>query len=331
MQLFLLSDLITIRGCRISRMVVKRFSPSAPWIYLLCLLLAGISLNIRAAPFECRPFEIAEYEYKGPAKFNKGLLWKVSREGSEPGHIFGTIHVDDRKVTELPVIVESSLLASKHFVMEAVPSYEDAVRLSSLMFFHDGRRLDGLIPQAAFDKVVEILKNYHMTEELVAILKPWAAFITMSYPVSTDTVLDVKLMQLARENGATITGLETVEEQISIFTGMELEDQVLMLMDVVCHYDQVRDDFVKMKTLYLDRDLRGLYIYGQRYLFEDNTVYDDISVRLIAQRNRLMVERMKPLLDNGGVFIAVGAMHLPGEEGILNLLERENYTITRIY
>jgi uncharacterized protein YbaP (TraB family) len=56
-----------------------------------------------------------------------------------------------------------------------------------------------------------------------------------------------------------------------------------------------------------------------------------MSSRLISDRNRLMVERMSGILDQGAAFIAVGAMHLPGEDGILNLLESMSYRIRRIY
>ncbi len=297
----------------------------------LLLLFSLMSVALRAEPSGCRPLEIAEYDYNGPAGFSKGLLWEVSKDGSNPGYVFGTIHVDDSEIVALPHIVETHLQASRHFVMEAVPSYEDAIRLSTSMFFLDGTRLDRMIPAHAFEKAVDILQDYRLTEELVAVLKPWAAFITMSYPVSTGTVLDVKLMQMAYENGASITGLETIEEQVSIFSDMELEDQILMLMDVICHYDKVADDFKQMKRFYLDRDLAGMYVYGQRYIFEDNSVYDEISTRLVEDRNTIMVERMKPVLEKGGAFVAVGAMHLPGEQGILNLLEMEGYTVTRIY
>lgn len=297
---------------------------------LLAMLLA-FGVNLQADQLQCRPYELVDSPYTGPSKFSKGLLWEVSREGRKAGHLFGTIHVDDEDIVELPEAVKSSLNTSKHFVMEALPSPEDMLKLTGSMFFMDGNRLDGLVPANIFERTVAILKEYNLPEEIVAVMKPWAAYITMSYPQATGTILDLKLLQIAQQNGARVSGLESVEEQIDIFSEMSMQDQLRLLVDVVCHYDTVNEDFEKMKSLYIDRDLEGLYVYGQRYIFEDNTLYENIAGKLIQERNRLMTERIGKILDAGDAFIAVGAMHLPGDDGILNLLEKENYTLTRIY
>jgi uncharacterized protein YbaP (TraB family) len=86
-----------------------------------------------------------------------------------------------------------------------------------------------------------------------------------------------------------------------------------------------------MISLYADGDLAGLSSYGQRYSFDDNTLYETLTDRLLTRRNRLMTERMQAALEAGSAFIAVGALHLPGEEGILALLERRSFEITRVF
>ena len=86
-----------------------------------------------------------------------------------------------------------------------------------------------------------------------------------------------------------------------------------------------------MKELYLERDLKGLSVFGQRHAFEDNSLYERVTERLLTDRNRLMVERMLPLLDAGDAFVAVGAMHLPGADGLLALLAERGYQIERVY
>jgi len=144
-------------------------------------------------------------------------------------------------------------------------------------------------------------------------------------------VLDLKLLNLARQNHAEVSGLESFQEQIEIFSDMDLADQARILADVVCHYDRVDADIGIMKEYYLNQDLEALYRHSQRYSFADNSVYEQISTRLLSDRNNLMFERLQGVLDQGNAFIAVGAMHLPGAEGLLNLLERQNYRIQRIY
>ena len=110
-----------------------------------------------------------------------------------------------------------------------------------------------------------------------------------------------------------------------------MNDQIVLLTDTVCHHDMVLDDFEAMKSFYLKRDLKGLYIYGQRYAFDDNSAYETLTQKLLTERNHTMVERMGPVLEKGNAFIAIGAMHLPGEEGVLALLDQQDYKISRIY
>jgi len=304
----------------------------SPLSYLaLWVLMYATSLELQTQEIQCRPFKLVDFVLTGPDKFNKGLLWEITKDGVEPGYLFGTIHVDDEEIVKLPDVVASSLARSRYFVMETVPSPEDTMIFTTSMFFMDSNRLDELIPEDIFNKTVTILKDYGLSEEMVTVMKPWAAYIVMSYPADMGMVLDLKLMEMARQYDAVISGLETLKEQVDIFGEMDLQDQARILADVVCHYDTVNEDLKIMKSLYLERDLEDLFVYSQRYSFEDNSVYDEISNRLISERNKLMAKRMSQILDKGNAFIAVGAMHLPGEGGILNLLELMNYKITRIY
>jgi uncharacterized protein YbaP (TraB family) len=297
-------------------------------LWLLCLACPGLYAQEQ---LDCRPYKIIEYELTGPERFKQGMLWEVSRAGDESAYVFGTIHVDDEDILKLPDIVVASLDNSRHFVMETVPSAEDTAIFSASMFFMDGNRLDRILPEALFHKTVAILEGYSLDRQIVTVMKPWAAYIIMSYPADMGMVLDVKLMEHARKNGARISGLESLDEQIDVFSDMNIQDQARVLADAVCHYDTVGTDIDIMKSLYIKRDLEGLYVYGQRYSFEDNTVYEHIYGRLISDRNRLMVERIDGILHDGPAFIAVGAMHLPGEDGVLNLLEQSGYKVTLIY
>jgi uncharacterized protein YbaP (TraB family) len=300
--------------------------------YLLVALALILSPDLPAGEVQCRPYKLVDVEVVQPEKFGEGLLWEVRHDGIEPAYIYGTIHVDDADILDLPEPVRTSLEQSRSFVMEMLPAVEDIAKFSSAMFFTDGTRLDQLVPEDIYNRMVTILgASSNLTAEVIPLLKPWAAFIIMSYPANMDMVLDLKLLELAQQNQASVSALETVEEQIAIFNELEVQDQIRILADSVCHYDDTGQDFDKMKSLYTDQDLQGLVTYSQRYRFDDNAVYDRVYARLIDLRNRRMVERMGAVLAGGRAFIAVGAMHLPGEGGILNLLERQGYIITRIY
>ena len=297
---------------------------------LICVLFATTAVAAAPGP-GCRPYHVVDVAYDGPAQFDHGLLWRIRVSGRPDSYLFGTIHVADENITALPAPVSDAFQHADSFVMEVLPDPDQVVRLSSMMFFNDGRRLSDLIPAGIFQDAAGILEAYHLPSEAVSVMKPWAAFLTMSYPPDMRTVLDIELLQMAQERGMSVSGLETLEEQGHVFDDMSTDDQVTLLVDATCHYDAALEDFEKMKSLYLERDLRNLYLYGQRYEFDDNSVYERLTRRLLNDRNRVMAERMLPALQRGGAFIAIGAMHLPGRDGVLALIERQHYRIERVY
>lgn len=297
----------------------------------IALLLAAPGVPAGLAAPECRPVREATGEFAGSDEYSRGLLWKVDRNQAEPSYIFATIHVADERIVNLPEPVGRALDGSDSFVMEVVPDAAQSLVLSSLMFFDDGRTLDEFLSDTLFQRTVEILSAYHLPEEAVSVMKPWAAFLTMSYPSDMRPVLDMQLLQLAYEKGLPSHGLETLEEQGEVFNGLELPEQLRLLTDTVCHYELVSEDFETMKHLYLERDLKGLYLYSQRHAFSDNELYERLTRRLLTDRNQVMVERMLPHLEKGGTFVAIGAMHLPGREGVLELLAGRGFRLTRVY
>jgi uncharacterized protein YbaP (TraB family) len=87
-----------------------------------------------------------------------------------------------------------------------------------------------------------------------------------------------------------------------------------------------------MRSLYLARDLAGMEVMWEESLAElEPQTAALFRARLIDNRNKLMVKRMATRLKEGRSFIAVGALHLPGEKGVLRLLEKKGYTVTRVY
>lgn len=306
------------------------------WLKLFCILFCGLLATPSAWPEafnapDCRSFDLGEQQFSGTGKYGKGLLWRVSKEGIPDSYIFGTIHLSDPEVTELPEQVSAALNESKLFVMEILPAADDVGIISKMMFFTDQRRLNSFLSEPLFNRTVDILRAYQMNSQAVSILKPWAAFLTMSYPPQTGIVLDLVLLQRAQDKEMALFALETLDEQLDIFSGLAMDDQVNLLKDTVCHYDLVIEGFDEMKRLYLQRDLKGLFIYNQKYSVPGDDIYDKLMDRLLTQRNYAMAERMQAQLRQGAAFIAIGAMHLPGNEGVLNLLHRKGYNISLAY
>ena len=296
------------------------------------LVLFGLCLPAVAEEMpECRPLQAGKVEYDGPARFDHGVLWAIRAPNGSVSHLLGTIHVADDDIVNLPAPVNASLESSRAFIMEVVPEADEVMEMASMMYVGEGEKLDALISAPLYQRVVEILATYNLPELAVASMRPWSAYLTMSYPADMRPVLDLRLLEQAQAAGIETHGLETLLEQGHIFSDLPVADQVQLLADTACHHELLRDDMEAMKRLYLARDLKGMFLYGQRQAFADNSLYEELSERLLIRRNGVMAERMQPYLDDGGAFIAVGAMHLPGAKGILNRLAKLGYGVERVY
>ena len=298
--------------------------------FALCLL-PFCSGAILSAELDCRPLQIIDVPYSGPQEFGQGLLWQVSKQGIAPSHVFGTIHVAERHVRAQLDRVRDVLAGSEVFVMEAMFEPDAIETLRALMFFEDDIQLGEVISTDLYTRTRALLHAYHITERELSMMKPWAAYLTMSYPADMGVIFDQRLLELATDAKISARGLETLEEQGQLFNSFSLADQVRLLTDAVCHRELIVNDFAEMIARYTAGDLAGLAAYGQRYSFDDNTLYETLTEKLLIRRNRLMVERMQTILAGGKAFIALGALHLPGEEGVLALLQQHGFVITPVF
>ncbi len=300
------------------------------FVLLFCLLSGTTLYAKQLISSHCEPL-IENVDVTETIRHAHGLLWSITKGDGESNYLFGTIHVSDPEITTLPEVVNKALHDSEQFVMEALPDSEQMLLFSKMMFFNDGQRLSELVEKSIYNKTRSILSSYHLGPEAVSVMKPWAAFLLMNYPPDSGDPLDLVLLSLAKQNGATVAGLESLQEQAQIFSHLDMDEQVKLLTDTVCHYDVVEEDFSVMKSFYLKRDLAGLYNYARRHTMSNEPVYKKLMQKLINDRNTIMAERMQPMLKQGNSFIAIGAMHLAGEEGVLALLEKQGYRVSAIF
>ncbi len=267
------------------------------------------------------------------ASYNKGLLWKIERDGQAPSYVFGTIHSEDTRVLNLPKSVQSVFDSSKIYVMEALLDEGALLTMSSSMLFNDGRTLKDVLSTLTYAKAVSAMNDYGLPEAGLQLLQPWAVAITLSTPKpKTGIVLDLSLMQQAQAQGKQTAGLETVEEQVGIFAKLPMKEQVLLLEDTLKQLSNIQQIFATVHQTYLARDLAGLERLNAAQQASGNAkLGQKIMVKLVDQRNQRMVVRMEPYFKTGQAFIAIGALHLPGDAGVLNLLAKKGYRVSVVY
>jgi uncharacterized protein YbaP (TraB family) len=302
----------------------------------IALLIASLwpaALPPPAAALEgCTPLVENERAHPDAQRFGQGLLWRVSRPGTPPSHVFGTMHVSDPRVTRLPPPVRTALEGSGSFVMEALLDAAGLAQFTLSLFSPGERTLEDHLGESLFARAAEILTRYGMPLEIANALEPWAAYATLSMPPpDAGLPLDVSLMELARRQGAALYGLESMQEQADALAGLPIEDQLRLLTDTVCHYDVLQQDIEVMIERYLKGDLDGLKSLSEKYMTDRDRLHDRVMEQLLFRRNARMAKRLAPRLLEGNAFVAVGALHLPGERGLLALIERQGFEIARVY
>lgn len=309
--------------------------------HTLCalVLLAGLApLITRAEPDACAPYRVAvpapvdESARASAGAYQKGLLWKIERTGVAPSYLFGTIHLDDPRVTNLPSAVIRPLVESRSFTGEVILDPRAVAVYTQAMYFQDERTLRDLLPPPLFERTERLLADYGMPRGTAKRLKPWAAFTLLGRPKpSGDKTLDALLQDMAERQDMTLHGLETIEELVTALDATPLPDQVEILVDTICNRELIADQAAELTRRYLEHDLAGMVAVSRQYEAAEKRVYATFMKRVLTDRNGRMFERMLPRLQEGGAFIAVGALHLPGADGLLQRLEAEGYRVTPIH
>lgn len=262
-----------------------------------------------------------------------GLLWAVSRAGVEPAYLFGTIHSEDPAVLQLAKPVQQAFDTAQSVVLEMLLDKEAMVYSSTAMLMLDGRSLSDIIGQPLFRQASTAIQSRGIPEVVLERMQPWAAAVTLSMPApKTGQVLDAMLYQNALQQGKQVYGLETAREQLNMFESMSESDQIILLQDAVENFPDIDAIHAELLAAYRQRDLDGLMAISEASMQQgDQRLADDFQQRLVVDRNHRMADRMRQYLQQGNAFVAVGALHLPGEEGLLNLLEQQGYTVRRVY
>jgi hypothetical protein len=165
-------------------------------------------------------------------------------------------------------------------------------------------------------------------------LQPWAVVLILNMPQpETGLFLDYLLYIKAAEQGKTVIGLEQMGEQLAVFTSLSLNEQVSMLRDTLRDHHNFSQLFEQLLSTYLERDLQKLLELSEQQNMRgsDTALQQRFMGSLVDERNRRMAERLLPLLEAGEVFAAVGALHLPGDTGLLALLRRQGLRVSPVY
>lgn len=288
------------------------------WGILFCALMFAAASNLAWAADD----------------FSRGLLWRISKPAQQASFLFGTIHSEDERVLALlGEVPAKTLRQADAVVIETELDEKSSAQFMSAMFFTDGQRLEHLLEPKLYQKALVAATSRGLHSQQVATIKPWALMTMLAMPVpKTGLFLDRLVYQTGAERGAKLGGLETPQEQIDAMNGLAMNDQIALLEETIERLDEMPELLEQLTKAYLDRDLaRMQQLYDEYSAQSDHGAEQRLKERILEARNDRMVERMQPWLKSGNSFIAVGALHLPGDNGLLRQLNAMGWKVERIY
>ncbi len=343
-------------GLEVQMRFRKAFQTAAAVLPLAVLLVASAALAAEPAEDTCHGVNMLdETRQKEPALYRQimaeaeatqnsaALLWKVEGKDAPASYLFGTVHLTDERVTKLSPAVERALDDSKMIALEASDLNERASVLAQsapLVMFTDGQRLDAMLSEPEYEAVKTVITRSGMPADLAALFKPWIVTMIMSVSDCERTkmqqgvrVLDMKIAEAATARGLPVVGLETIPEQLEALAAVPEDQQVKMLRASLKFADRTNDITETLVQLYLSRKISAampFQIALARRVGIGDEAFAGYQQKLLVERNAKMRATAEPLLEKGGLFIAIGALHLSGPEGMVAQLRQAGYTVSPI-
>ncbi|GAB3248122.1 TraB/GumN family protein [Larkinella harenae] len=266
--------------------------------------------------------------------FSQSLLWKVSGNGlKQPSYLFGTYHIlKDSYLTKNPKI-KTAYEGAEGVVVET--EIDSSAMLSMAMRgMMLNTSLNKLLSEADYKLVADEFKartGYDLG--LFNQMKPvvTATMLSLAYiQKQSDTLnsftglpIDLYFASDGRKRQKAVNTLETMEEQMSfLFDHDPVEKQAQQLVDMVKGKADVYEMGKSVTELYLKQDLQGMWKLNEKH----GKSFGDMTY-LIDERNHNWMKRLPALMAARPTFVAVGALHLPGPNGLIELLKKQGYNV----
>ena len=267
------------------------------------------------------------------AGFTRGLLFEVSGGGPVPSYLFGTIHSDDPRALALPARVQTAFDLADGFVMEAVPDPAAVAKARRVWSSAMGGACRRSCPWTSTARWWRPPTFRGLTPAAIEPLKPWALVTLLSAPPNRGgEFLDLRLYRTAQEQGKPVAGLETLSEQMAMLDGLTEAEQIALLRETLATIGELGEVHTRLMAAYVRRDLDALVKLNAMYRrWGSPELAGGVQGLAIDERNARMAERLRPLLAQGGRFIAIGALHLPGPKGVLQRLQDAGLKVRMLY
>jgi uncharacterized protein YbaP (TraB family) len=268
-------------------------------------------------------------EDKGPAIEN-ALLWTVSGNGlTAPSYVYGTIHMICKEDFLFSNTLKEKISASKNVYLELdMDDPSMVIKMATLAVMKD-KTLKDLMSEADYKIVSDYVKDsLGMPMMIFNRMKPitlMSLIYTKVLPCSSMESYESKFVELAKAQKKEVKGLETIEDQMGVFDKIPDSVEAQMILEMIRTMPEQRKQMAQMVDSYKKENIQQLA--DQMSESPEWKGFEDI---LLVNRNRNWITIMETAMKQGPQIFAVGAGHLPGKEGVINLLRAAGYSVTPV-
>jgi uncharacterized protein len=252
------------------------------------------------------------------------LLWHV-HSAAGPTYLYGTMHAGIDALAEVPAVVWQRLADCRELVMEVDPDSVEDEALSVLTELPPGTALDRLLTAEQWTRVTALTPG--VSRARLRRLKPWVVISLISQSMLPNTPpMDATILREARERRLAVRFLETMPEQVRILDRALTAAELAELVD---NEARARRELRQLARAYRAGDARAI----AGLLFETGgyaRTAQAVDALIVGRSTAWLPEIERRIRGTGRAFIAIGVAHLLGDGGLVTLLRRRGYRVTRV-
>jgi uncharacterized protein YbaP (TraB family) len=269
-----------------------------------------------------------------PSPVAKHMLFRVRGTHGATVYLLGSVHLLSPEAGKLPPEVDSAFAHAKVVAFEtSIDSLQGrAAELMSLAKNAPGTTLRSALTPAGAAKADSVLKGYGLTVDALAAYKPWFASLVMTQLViqkakfQADYGVDAQINARAHAASKPTTGLESVDFQLHLFDSMTPAEQEQMLV-MSSSPDSSTSHLLAIKDAWLVGNTAALDSMLNRSMAEAPALFN----KMVVERNKSWIPRLDSMLQGtDDALVVVGAAHLVGKQGVLEMLKAKGYSIEQL-
>lgn len=264
-------------------------------------------------------------------KDGNSLLWKIEGKGAVTSYMYGTMHMINAEYYQMTENMVEKIQSSKAIIMEVggMPSPLETYKMMSL----DSGTVHQYFSKEQMGQILEFFDTKLGTSpdsfhKMYGGMKPFFILQALSqgYFEEGAKSYDLDIMGLASEKEIPLVGLETIKEQLGFFDAIPQEKMAEMIMKGIEGYEEEKKSTKKLMKLYASQKVDKLI----PLMTKQSPEFMEFEELFLYGRNKKWIPKIKAEIADKQCFIAVGAAHLFGEGGVIDLLRKEGYTVTAI-